>query len=137
LIFDYSSDAAFSALLQTGARKARLQAEWAMTALDRFEACANADWHARVHFDRVGFFGFSFGGATAAEAGTFDPRVVAVANLDGSLMGHAAFGALEKPYMLSSPGTISFQARDSSGLPTLTREISPHSSSAICVRKCG
>ncbi|MGA9486011.1 MAG: dienelactone hydrolase family protein [Methylocella sp.] len=99
LIFDYSSDAAFSALLQTGARKARLQAEWAMTALDRFEACANADWHARVHFDRVGFFGFSFGGATAAEAGTFDPRVVAVANLDGSLMGHAAFGALEKPYM--------------------------------------
>jgi dienelactone hydrolase len=77
-----------------------------MTALDRFEACANADWHARVHFDRVGFFGFSFGGATAAEAGTFDPRVVAVANLDGSLMGHAAFGALEKPYMaLSKPET--------------------------------
>ena len=70
-----------------------------MTALNRFEACANADWHARVHFDRVGFFGFSFGGTTAAEAGTFDPRVVAVANLDGSLMGHAAFGALEKPYM--------------------------------------
>jgi len=40
------------------------------------------------------------GGGAAAEAGTFDPRVVAVANLDGWLFGRAAFGALDKPYLV-------------------------------------
>jgi len=108
-----------------------------MTALDRFEACANADWHARVHFDRVGFFGFSFGGATAAEAGTFDPRVVAVANLDGSLMGHAAFGALEKPYMAILTGDDLFPSPRQLGSSHPYTRNPPHSSSAICVRKCG
>lgn len=100
LAFDISSAEAFKTTLRTGDRKVRLQAERALMALDRFEASANADWRARVRFDRVGFFGFSFGGATAAEAGTFDPRVVAVANLDGWLFGRAAFGALETPYMI-------------------------------------
>jgi dienelactone hydrolase len=100
LAFDFASAEAFKTTLRTGDRKVRLQAERALMALDRFEASANADWRDRVCFDHVGFFGFSFGGATAAEAGTFDPRVVAVANLDGWLFGRAAFGALETPYMI-------------------------------------
>lgn len=74
--------------LRIGDRKVRRQAEKALTALDRLKACANADWRAD-QFDRIGFFGFSLGGSTAAEAGTFDPRVVAVANLDGWLFGRA------------------------------------------------
>jgi dienelactone hydrolase len=100
LDFDFSSAGAFKNTLRTGDRKVRLQAEKALMALDRLEACANADWRARVQFDRVGFFGFSFGGSTAAEAGTFDRRVAAVANLDGWLFGRAAFGALDQPYMV-------------------------------------
>ncbi len=115
LTFDFSSAEAFKTSLRIGDRKVRRQAEKALTALDRLKACANADWRARVQFDRVGFFGFSFGGSTAAEAGTFDPRIVAVANLDGWLFGQAALGALDKPYMIISddtpiPGTAQLQS---------------------------
>jgi dienelactone hydrolase len=100
LTFDFSSAEAFKTTLRIGDRKVRRQAEKALTALDRLKACANADWRARIQFDRIGFFGFSIGGSTAAEAGTFDPRVVAVANLDGWLFGRAAVGALDKPYLV-------------------------------------
>jgi len=100
LTFDFSSAEAFKTTLRIGDRKVRRQAEKALTALDQLKACANADWRARIQFDRIGFFGFSIGGSTAAEAGTFDPRVVAVANLDGWLFGRAAFGALDKPYLV-------------------------------------
>jgi len=100
LTFDFSSAEAFKTTLRISDRKVRRQAEKALTALSRLKACANADWRARIQFDRIGFFGFSEGGATAAEAGTFDPRVVAVANLDGWLFGRAAFGALDKPYLV-------------------------------------
>lgn len=100
LTYDFSSAEAFKTNSRIGDRKVRRQAEKALTALDRLKACANADWRARIRFERIGFFGFSFGGATAAEAGTFDPRVVAVANLDGDLFGRAAVGALDKPYLV-------------------------------------
>ncbi|MGH6833952.1 MAG: hypothetical protein ACREC9_00030 [Methylocella sp.] len=100
LTFDFSSAAAFKTTLLSGDRKVRRQAEKALMALDRLKACASADWRARIQFERIGFFGFSLGGSTAAEAGTFDPRVVAVANLDGWLFGRAAFGALDKPYLV-------------------------------------
>jgi dienelactone hydrolase len=100
LTFDFSSAEAFKTTLRIGDCKVRRQAEKALTALDQLKACANADWRARIQFDRIGFFGFSIGGSTAAEAGTFDPRVVAVANLDGWLFGRAAFGALDKPYLV-------------------------------------
>ncbi len=100
LVFDYTSAEAFKRFIQTGDRKVRREAERAMTVLDRLRACANADWHARVRFDRVGFFGFSFGGATAAEASTFDPRVAAAANLDGALFGQAADESPKSPYMV-------------------------------------
>jgi hypothetical protein len=98
LTFDFSSAEAFKTRI--GDRKVRRQAEKALTALDQLKACANAEWRAWIQFDRIGFFGFSIGGSTAAEAGTFDPRVVAVANLDGWRFGRAAFGALDKPYLV-------------------------------------
>jgi dienelactone hydrolase len=104
LAFDFSSNAAYQATLRRGGEKARLQATKALAALDRLQACVEAlpapDWRGRLDFGRVGFFGFSFGGATAADAGVIDPRVVAVANLDGWLFGPAERGALHKPYLL-------------------------------------
>lgn len=99
MTFDFSSTEAYETTQRRGANKARRQAERALSVLDRLEACASVDWRDRLQFDRVGFFGFSFGGATAAEAGVIDPRVVAVANLDGWLFGPALTGALTKPYL--------------------------------------
>ncbi|QBR70718.1 hypothetical protein CU048_04850 [Beijerinckiaceae bacterium] len=99
MTFDFSSAEAYEETQRLGADKARRQAEKALTVLDRLQACASANWRDRLQFDRVGFFGFSFGGATAAEAGIIDPRVIAVANLDGWLFGPALTGALLKPYL--------------------------------------
>ncbi len=117
LAFDFSSDEASAKTLKAAARKTRLEAEKALAALDRLKACAGADWRTRLDFDRVGFFGFSFGGAVAAEAGAMDDRIVAVANLDGWLFGQAASGALDKPYMVmnddeSPPAARQLQSAD-------------------------
>jgi len=104
LAFDFSSAEAFETTLRRSDDKVRLQAEKALAALDRLQACARtlADprWRARLDFGRVGFFGWSFGGATAAEAGVLDSRIAAVVNLDGWLFGTASMGALQKPYLL-------------------------------------
>ncbi len=100
LIFDYSSKDAFERFIQSGDRKVRREAEQALAALDRLTTCANANWRARVRLDQAGFLGFSFGGAVAAEAASFDQRIVAVANLDGALFDHGAAGALKKPYVI-------------------------------------
>ncbi|UPT63718.1 MAG: hypothetical protein M0D54_04000 [Hyphomonadaceae bacterium JAD_PAG50586_4] len=58
-----------------------------------------ATWRERIDFDRVGFLGFSFGGATAAEAATMDQRFRAIVNLDGSLFGQAATQPPAAPYL--------------------------------------
>jgi dienelactone hydrolase len=115
--FDFSSAEAFEATLHNADRKVRRLAEKALAALVRLQACAKAEWQSSLRFDQVGFFGFSIGGATAAEAGVLDARVAAVANLDGWLFGSAALGALNKPYLILSsdaplPGRRELQSLD-------------------------
>jgi dienelactone hydrolase len=86
----------------TDARVKR-QAEKALSGLDRLAACANENvaspWSATIDYAHVGFLGYSFGGATAAEAAAMDPRIVAVASLDGALYGQAFAGHLAVPYL--------------------------------------
>ncbi len=103
--FDFSSADAFKATLRNADLKVRRLAEKTLAALDRLDACANGEWREKLRFDQVGFFGFSIAGATAAEAGVLDPRVAAVANLDGWLFGRAATGALDKPYLILNSDT--------------------------------
>lgn len=50
-----------------------------------------------------GFWGFSFGGATAAEAAV-DPRFRAVINMDGRLFGEAWRSGITVPYLELSDG---------------------------------
>ncbi len=115
--FDFSSAEAFKATLRNADLKVHRLAEKTLKALDRLDACANAEWREKLRFDQVGFFGFSIAGATAAEAGVLDPRVAAVANLDGWLFGRAATGALDKPYLILNsdaplPGPRQLQSLD-------------------------
>lgn len=49
---------------------------------------------------RIGFLGFSFGGATGVEQALADPRIKAVVNLDGWLFGEATRRVLARPYLL-------------------------------------
>ncbi|RRD49943.1 hypothetical protein [Arachnia propionica] len=60
-----------------------------------------------MDLDRVGMLGFSFGGATAAEALRTDPRVQAALNIDGPFHGNVTQEAVGKPLMTlhHDPGT--------------------------------
>lgn len=100
LVFDFSSKNAFERTLAHSSCKAWLEADKALAALDGLLQSASSEWRARLDFERVGFFGFSMGGAAAAEAGVIDDRIAAVANLDGWLFGRAAEGALTKPFLV-------------------------------------
>ncbi len=51
---------------------------------------------------RVGVFGHSLGGATAAAAIHTDPRIRAGVNMDGTLFGPAAVAGSDRPFLLLS-----------------------------------
>ncbi|GAA2587604.1 lipase [Actinomadura fulvescens] len=56
--------------------------------------------HGSLDMSKVGMFGHSLGGATAAEAMAHDPRILAGANLDGSIIGPVAETGLDRPFLL-------------------------------------
>ncbi|MCC6929697.1 MAG: hypothetical protein IT359_11960 [Gemmatimonadaceae bacterium] len=56
----------------------------------------------RLATDAVGIFGMSFGGATAANFCTVDPRCVAGMNLDGLHYGVASRSPLPRPFFIAS-----------------------------------
>ena len=49
---------------------------------------------------KVGIYGHSLGGATAAEAMLYDPRLVGGVNLDGSFFGDVVAKGLDRPFMI-------------------------------------
>jgi pimeloyl-ACP methyl ester carboxylesterase len=49
---------------------------------------------------KVGIYGHSFGGATAAEAMLSDPRLIGGINLDGTFFGSVIDRGLNKPFMI-------------------------------------
>ena len=72
--------------------RVEIQSAKAIDIVNRFAAIAqnpSSAWGGRIDMARIGALGFSFGGATAAEAALLDPRIVAVANIDGTLFGRA------------------------------------------------
>ncbi len=82
--------------------KLHAQVELARRVLDRLIALNGAvggRFAGRLDPARAGLLGFSFGGATAAEAATTDPRFRAVVNLDGLLFGTAFRHGVSVPYL--------------------------------------
>lgn len=53
----------------------------------------------RIDTTRVGYFGHSFGGATAAQVMSLDPRVRTGINMDGYLAGTAWVQGLDRPFL--------------------------------------
>ena len=99
---DLSSAAAVATTLRITDHRVALEATKALAALDALHACAEAgapSWAAQVDFNRVGFLGFSHGGASAAEASLMDERIAAAVNLDGGAFGRAGAGGPRAPYM--------------------------------------
>ncbi|MGP6159085.1 MAG: alpha/beta hydrolase family protein [Vulcanimicrobiaceae bacterium] len=103
---DFSSQAASASTQRWANRKVMLQAAVARGALDALLQLDAHDPERRftgsIDRSRVGIFGFSFGGAVAAETASLDPRLRAAANLDGWLFGQAAENGVPRPFFVMS-----------------------------------
>lgn len=104
LMFD--SDLAAEVSMAAGARNAPRQARLARLVIDRLTDLNRADpagrFTRRLDLDRIGMLGFSFGGSVAVETAVDDPRVRAVANLDGGVFTDAYLRGFPQPYLLVS-----------------------------------
>ena len=111
---DYSSPEAFASFVSTADQQAEIRAQDASFVLDTLQFLDKADPEdlltGRLALDRVGIFGFSFGGATAAEACFADSRFSAALNLDGMLAGESARGGTHVPYFfIAGAGSMIFR----------------------------
>lgn len=71
---------------------------FALDELERLDAAGH--FAGRLDLDRIGLFGMSFGGATAARVCTLDARCKAGANLDGYHYGTALGRPLPRPFLM-------------------------------------
>jgi dienelactone hydrolase len=100
---DFSSAGAFAETLDRAERRVRDRASNAMAILDMIEG--DGMLLDRVNEDRVGIFGYSLGGAVAAEACRRDARFRAAINLDGWHFGEALDWGVPRPYLFVGDGS--------------------------------
>jgi dienelactone hydrolase len=94
-LLDFTSDAGRERMLSSFDRRLELNAAKASAILDVLvRDQSRLPKQAKFDPQRVGMAGASFGGATAVEVAGRDPRILAVANLDGWLRGRAQMQAL-------------------------------------------
>ncbi len=99
-------DRASAAVLSSDSNSVRIVNVWAADGrfvVDRMFALDRADSRqmlsGRIDTTRVGYFGHSFGGATAAQVMSLDPRVLAGINMDGYLAGTAWINGLDRAFL--------------------------------------
>jgi dienelactone hydrolase len=102
---DFSSEAALADTVERADKMVRGRARDAaaiLTALAGMNGDATSRFAHRLDLDRAAIFGFSLGGAVAAQAGWLDQRFKAVINLDGWQFGDAAEQGVSQPYLILS-----------------------------------
>jgi hypothetical protein len=86
--------------------EAKLRAEDTSFVIDQLESINHEDlenlFTARLDMSRMGMFGYSFGGAVAAEACWLDDRLKAGINMDGMMFGEAADAGVQRPFFFMS-----------------------------------
>ncbi len=84
--------------------------EWVADArfvLDQLETLnGSGPFAGRLDLDRIGMYGWSFGGATSIEASVVDERVKAAIDHDGQLFGSAPTTGTTRPFMLMHGGEL-------------------------------
>jgi predicted dienelactone hydrolase len=75
---------------------------YALGALARLDRSRNGGFFRVLDLERIGMFGHSLGGATAAATMLIDRRIDAGLDMDGSLFGKVATSGLDRPFMLFS-----------------------------------
>lgn len=105
---DFSSEAASRASIDLATDRVRVRSRDASRVLDELTVINSPGagrFAQRFDLDRVGIFGFSFGGAIAAQAAWLDRRFKAAANLDGWHFAEADEQGVDCPYLLLSDDT--------------------------------
>ena len=119
---DLTSDAATAATLERFGRHVVGQAGRLLDVLDSLEAGRVPLLAGRVDVRRVGVLGNSIGGGSGLQAALTDPRITAVFNLDGALVGPpAARIGTEAYFLLSSIEAFPTQQELASPDPFLRR----------------
>ena len=99
LHFNYATWSETLQTMHVADDKAQRQAARALEALDGVFSRLSPEARARMQLQQVAMWGFSFGGATAAQSALMDRRVAAVADEDGSLFGASARGESPVPFL--------------------------------------
>jgi len=107
---DFSSDEALSASLREVNTQLYIRVADVRFVLDELERFNENDPDRLLtgHLDltRLGIFGYSFGGAVAAEACRSDPRFKAGIDLDGLIFGDSGSSGVRQPFLIfGSEGT--------------------------------
>jgi dienelactone hydrolase len=105
---DFSSEAASRGSIELATQRARARARDAsmvVDALTHINALEGGRFARHFDLDRAGIFGFSFGGAVAAQAAWLDRRFKAAANLDGWHFAEVSEQGVDRPYLLLSDDT--------------------------------
>lgn len=122
LVFDSDRDGA--AVMAAGARNAVRQAALArrvLHRLDLLDAEPAGVLVGRLALGQVGMLGFSFGGSVAVQTALDDPRLRAIANLDGDVFTDAYRRGFSQPYLLLSEPPVA-QPEPGSSDPSARRE---------------
>jgi len=118
--WDFSSDQALQASIQYIERvlKVRVQdVEFLVAELERLSQKGSGSMFSeRLDFSRLGIFGYSFGGAVAAQVCLLDRRFKAGMDMDGTLYGAAADAGVSQPFMFLVESTKAPTAPDFSAL---------------------
>lgn len=105
---DYSSPAGLAAFIETADRQVEIRARDARFVLDTLERLDAHDPQGlltgRIDLDRIGIFGFSFGGTTAAETCLLDHRFKAGLNMGGMIAGESAKQGTSAPFFFMFEG---------------------------------
>ena len=100
----YSSQVSFEAFLNAAQQEVRIRADDAEFVLNTLKTLNENDsrglFTGKLDLSRVGIFGFSLGGAVAAEASWLDPRFKAGINMDGMVAGESAQKGTRAPFLL-------------------------------------
>lgn len=105
-----------------------------MNQLERLNAASGNMWSQHLDLARLGVFGHSFGGATAAQVCHMDTRCKVGIDIDGALFGDVVQTGLDKPFMVmqlgadtcSDPNCRAFQREIQAILRTVPRGASYH-----------
>jgi len=106
---DFSSQAAYADTLLRADKQVRALASDVPMLIDRIIALNEgrpvSAFAGRLATTELGIFGYSFGGAVAAQAAWAEPRIKAVLNIDGWSFGDAAVHGVRQPYLMISDDT--------------------------------